>query len=465
MVIPTYTILASGANINYIGCVDNTLPTGTGIISANENNRHWFGSIMESQATWQEIKHSTNIQPVAIGYGYFAIGKEIYKFGHGEPVCMARDPVVSGTQGHHITRMLDNGNILEIKCHDHGFIPGFLSVKSYAFHFQHLQIIDGELMHVTEATAWIEDYSPDMFYLKGYLVIYRCTCPLLLIDCTTGKLIDKTHTPTYGKHKFIYGYSNLGNFDGTYPERNKNRFKDGYVRLTGTIDVIDGKFVIQCFGTKKQQLYSYVRQVYGLQPTEQLGWSDCYMAADNIMVVNFRLFCCLAADDATPAHSHPVECGLLSTKHRDSYGLIYKPTNTVIRLRDRPLYGKVLSDTPKILESHMSLDKRILALVVQSSEAIRTPTKNMQIVIIDTVTGQYEIAFSASFVTESALQADNIPEVLCLDTVAVVFKVFGQVIQQPILQARKDIMAAKLYDMARGSIPMELMQLVSAYLP
>jgi hypothetical protein len=265
---------------------------------------------------------------------------------------------------------------------------------------------------------------------------------------------------------------------------------------SGLISANDNK---KTFGNTKQHMNTYLRQVYGLQPTEQIGWSDCYMAANNIMVVNFRLFCCLASyDDATSAFSHS-NCSLLSTKHRDSYGLIYRPTNTVIRLRDRPLFGKVLTNTPKILASHMSSDKRTLSLVVESSEAIRTPTKNHQIVVIDTLTGKYEIAFSASFSTGSvpsdgipevlcldssvvilltgkyeiafsasfstcSVPSDGIPEVLCLDSSVVIFKIFGQVIQQPIFQARKDIMATKLYDMARGSIPLELMQHVTAYL-
>lgn len=460
-IIPTYTKLASGANINYIGCVDNTLPIGTGIISVNENNRHWFGSITEPQESWQEIKHSTNSKSVAIGYGHFAIGQHIYKFGKAEPVCTARDPIVSGTHGYHMTRMLENGNILEITCHALGHISQH--TESFAIHFQHYQIVDGKLKLINEAFARLEsaDVQFEMFYLKGYVVVHKDMGRYLLIEYTNGTIVDTVYGPNIVQTRFINSGDKLGIFTHSTPDYD---FPDIYLSFSGSLDVLEGKFVHQSFDNTKRTICRHIRQAYGLQPTEQLGWSDCYLAADNIIVVNFRLFCCLASDDATPAHNHPDECRLLSTKHRDSYGLIYKPTNTVIRLRDRPLYGKVLSDTPKILESHMSHDKRILALVVQSSEAIRTPIKNMQIVVIDTVTDQYEIAFSASFGTESALQTDNIPEVLFLDTVAIVFKIFGHVIQQPIFQARKDIMAAKLYDMARGSIPLEIMQLVAAYM-
>ena len=469
-VIPTYTILASNANINYIGCVDNTLPIGNGLISDDDNKMHWFGSIIKPQASWQEIKHSTNSQPIAIGYGHFAIGKEIYKFGHAEPVCMARDFVESGTQGNHITRLLENGNILEITQHDLGRIDQHAA--SFAIHFQRYQIIDGELKQVNEAFARLEraDKHIKIYYLKGYVVVHDGISRHLLIEFTNGAVVDTAVGGPNIVHTRLINYGDkLGVFThptSAHPEEPVRWYNiddmDSYSRLAGILDVIDGKFVIQTFD--KLTTLVYIRHVYGLHPTALIGWSDCYMADDNIMIVNFRLSCCLASDDATPAHSHSDECSLLSTKHRDSYGLIYKPTSTVIKLRDRPLYGKVLSDTPKILVSHMSHDKRILALVVQSSEAIRTPTKNMQIVVIDTMTGKYDIAFSASYGTESALQADNTPEVQYLDTVAVVFKIFGQVIQQPILQARKDIMAAKLCDMASGSVPLELMQLVTAYL-
>lgn len=263
----------------------------------------------------------------------------------------------------------------------------------------------------------------------------------------TNMATSNSVIPTFTKLASGVNINYIGCVDNTLPAG------------SGLISANDNK---KTFGNTKQHMNTYVRQVYGLQPTEQIGWSDCYMAANNIMVVNFRLFCCLASDDATSAFSHS-NCSLLSTKHRDSYGLIYRPTNTVIRLRDRPLFGKVLTNTPKILASHMSSDKRTLSLVVESSEAIRTPTKNHQIVVIDTLTGKYEIAFSASFSTGS-VPSDGIPEVLCLDSSVVIFKIFGQVIQQPILQARKDIMATKLYDMARGSIPLELMQHVTAYL-
>jgi hypothetical protein len=465
-VIPTYTKLASGANINYIGCVDNTLPAGTGLITDNKNNKYWFGSIMNPPASWQEIKHSTNSQPVAIGHEYFAIGKEIYKFGQVEPVCMARDPVVSGTQGHHITRILENGNILEIKRHGLGRMSQY--TESFAIHFQHFQIIDGELKQLPEVFTRLESMSVyfDMFYLKGYVVVHKDIDRYLLIECTNGTTIDTVYGPNIVQTRVISGGDKLGIFTHPSPvyDYDYDDFSDIYLRLDGTLDVLEGKFLHQSFDNKKRTIHPYIRKVYELNANDRFIWSDSYIVAENIMVVNFRLFCCLAADDATPAHSHPSECGLLKTKHRDSYGLIYMPTSTVIRLRDRPLFGKALSDTPKILESHMSHDKRILALVVQSSEAIRTPTKNQQIVVIDTVTGQGEIAFSVSFGTESALQADNIPEVLNLNTTAVVFKIFGQVIQQPIFQARKDIIATKLYDMARGSVPLELMRQVTAYL-
>jgi hypothetical protein len=305
-----------------------------------------------------------------------------------------------------------------------------------------------------------------MVYFKGYVVVHKDMGRYLLIDYTNGTIVDTVYGPNIVQTRFINGGDKLGIFTHSTPVYDYyydiDDFPDIYLSFSGSLDVLEGKFVHQSFDNTKRTTCGYIRQAYGLQPTEQIGWSDCYMAADNIMVVNFRLFCCLASDDATPAFSHS-NCSLLKTKHRDSYGLIYKPTNTVIRVRDRPLFGKVLTNTPKILASHMSHDKRILALVVQSSEAIRTPTKNMQIVVIDTVTGQYEIAFSASFGTDQ-IPSDGIPEVLNLDTVAVVFKIFGQVIQQPIFQARKDIMAAKLYDMARGSIPLELMRQVTAYI-
>lgn len=266
-VIPTYTNVAHGANINYIGCVDNTLPDGTGIISTNENNRHWFGSIMEPLESWQEIKHSTNSQPIAIGYGHFAIGKEIYKFGNAEPVCMARDTVVSSTQGYHITRMLKNGNILQIVCHNLGRISQYVGT-SFTIHFQHFQIIDGELMQVNEAFARLKNIDAlhvMFFYLKGYVVVKdgigRHMCGIsrhLLIELTKGTIVDTVFRLNCTVHtRLINNGDKLGVFTHpTFTHSEAVRWYNiddtsSYSRLVCTLDVLEGRFVIRTVDNTK----------------------------------------------------------------------------------------------------------------------------------------------------------------------------------------------------------------------
>ena len=235
---------------------------------------------------------------------------------------------------------------------------------------------------------------------------------------------------------------------------------DVFPEFRRTLDVQDGKFVITRVEYSSSLVNANIRDIFGLHALAQFGWHDNLYATDTIMVVNFRIMCCLAGADLVPAHP---KCDLLKTAHRDTYGLIHLPTRTVIKLRSRPIFAGNLNNTPEVVETLLSRDGSTLAVVVVNMEAIRTPTWNHQVVIIDTATGKHEIAYCGS--TGSTYMAGATPKLLYIeDDNAVVFKVFDASIRQPIFKARVDAIADKLYDLFDCRLPMEITLQIAAYL-
>lgn len=465
--IKTNTELAHCAKITFTGCVDNTLPDGHGLLNEG-NTKYWFGSVNEPAHQWTQIVTSGSANPVAIGQGHFAIGKEIFKIGQAELVCTAEEAVVSGSQGNRITRMLPSGDVLVIVCKDLGKISQ--SIESYVIHCQTFGVISGMLTLKTEAFTRLEDMNApiNMFYFKGHVVVECDMYVYKLIDYTTGAVVDTVFGPNFKQTRFIDGGSKLGVF--TYSvlvnECDLDDLPKVYHILYGTIDdVADGRFVFTRRDKAKFTLEKIVLDAYGLPQGTPIGWSNCKYATDTILTVNFRLACCISApaNFATPAGHE--DCILHTTPHRDTYGLIYLPTKTVIRVRDHPVFGNMVSNTPEVISTTYSQDRRYLAVVVKSKEATAIPTFNFHVVVIDTTNGKYDTVFSVKF--GDAKNQDALPCILAVNSEpspAAIYQVYGSTLYQPIFKSRTDAIACKLHELVRGIIPMEVMLHVADYM-
>lgn len=466
--IKTYKELAHCANSKFIGCIDNTLPAGHGVIShgADGNMRHWVGSIGAPKTSWIQLTvEDKSSKALAIGQGHFAVGKEIFKFGQAEPVCTVEESVESGTQGNRITRMLPSGDVLQIWCESLGKLnPHF---EPHVIICMVCSIVNNRVEVKSETYTRIDAMNLGVYYIKGYIVMECDFNQYKLIDLAQGKEVDIAFRPGFSQIRFIDSFTKLGVF--TRPDiaaaiDDYDDKPDEYRTLYGTLDIQDGKFAFLECVNRKSELCKTIKNVYGIPSTTPIGWTDCMFALDTVLVVNFRLNCCLShpANNATPG-GHAC-CVLHSTPHTDTYGLIYLATKTVIRLRERPVFGKVLSNTPEVISSHYSHDRRYLAMVVKSTEAIAIPTSNLQVVVIDTNTGKYDIGFSLKIGGSNT--NDSIPSILAVHSgpePSVIFQVFGFTFNQPIFKARTEAIANKLYELAQGSMPIEVMIHIAAY--
>jgi len=467
--IKTYKELAQCAKTIFTGCVDNTLPDGNGLISSSDEDgdmKHWFGSLTEPKTTWtQLIVEDKSSKALAIGQGHFGIGKEIFRFGDPGPVCTARAPVVSSTQGSLITRMLPTGEVLEIVHESLGMISPH--AESRVIMCRMYSVVEGKLEQTSETYTRLVGMNLGMYYLKGYIVMECDFNAYKLIDLMRGQHVDTEFRPDMSQLRFMDSCTKLGVFTHPPPvfDYDYDDYPEVYQTLCGTLDILDGKFTFSECDIRQADLIDRVKLAYGIPPATTVMWSDCKYVTDTIMVVNFRLNCCISApgNNATPG-GHP-DCVLHSTKHTDTYGLIYMPTNTVIRLRDRPTFGKVLSNTPEVISMHYSHDRRYLAVVVKSKEASAIPTSNYRVIVIDTVTGKYDTVFSVK--VGCANIADAIPTILAVQAEpepSVIFKLYSFTLNQPIFKARTDAIATKLHEQARGTMPMEIMLKIVDYL-
>jgi hypothetical protein len=467
--IKPYRELAQCAKTIFTGCVDNTLQDGNGLISSSDEDgdmKHWFGSLTEPKTTWTQITpEDKSSKALAIGQGHFVVGKEIFKFGQPMPVCTARATVVSSTQGSQITRMLQTGEVLEIVHESLGMINQH--AESRVIMCRMYSVVEGKLEQTSETYTRLVGMNLGMYYLKGYIVMECDFNEYKLIDLMRGQHVDSAFHPGMSQLRFMDSCTKLGVFTHPPPvfDYDNDDYPEVYQTLCGTLDILDGKFAFSECEHTHAALLARVKLAYGIPPATTVMWSDCKYVTDTIMVVNFRLACCVSnpGNNATPA-GHP-DCVLHSTRYTDTYGLIYTPTNTVIRLRDRPTFGKVLSNTPDVISMHYSHDRRYLAVVVKSKEAIAIPTSNYRVIVIDTVTGKYDTVFSVK--TGGEPISDATPCILAVNSTtspSVVFQVFGFTLNQPIFKARSDAIATKLHEQARGTMPMEIMLKIVDYL-
>jgi len=305
----------------------------------------------------------------------------------------------------------------------------------------------------------------DINFFKGYLIVQVLYDAYKLVNCCSGTVCDTLRL--FGDFRQLRPIDG-GRVMGMYlwsPEYSEA--DDDYIELAPavypalrcTLDVLDGKFVFTNVYNNAGAMNTTLRDIFGVS-AQRIGWHDNYNATDTIVAVNFRIMCCLAEANQFPGHSG---CDLLKTAHRDTYGLVHIPTRTVIKLRSRPIFGGNLNITPEVVETLLSPDGSTLAVVVKSTEAIRTPTRNHQVVVIDTATGKHEIAYCGSTGGDQVQGAT--PKLLYIeDAKAIVFQVFDAVFKQPCFNARVDAMANKLYGLFDCRLPMEITLQIAGYL-
>lgn len=465
--IKTASCLFNDEKVAFIGCIDNTLKDGHGLIT--RKGTHYFGSLEADQQEWMPLvgysksqqwwmpEYTESTFPVAIGHGHFGIGYLIYKYGTSAPICKASMPIISGSNGACITRILEDGIVLEISC-----IYCKQDDITHSIKFVRSHIVDGQLVGQQSVCTLVRIHKEsEMYYFKGYLILQRDPLRYILINCSNGNECDiiRRRAGYIRKLRLINGGRLMGSYIKN-PEYNEDIKKVIEVgpddHLECTLDVQGDKFVV----TNASNYVGAILDIFDVRDTRRIGFNENHAVSNTIVAVNFSLKCCLAEAFLVPGHPG---CYLLNTNHLDTYGIAYLPTRTVIKLRTRPIFCGNSKNTPEVVETLISHGGSTLAVVVKSMGAFHIPTWNHQVVVINTVTGKYNIAYCRS--TGSDHMDGATPKLLYVeDDNAVVFQVYDNIIKQPIFNAHIDAMAIQLVSQLDRRLPMEIALLIASYM-
>jgi hypothetical protein len=330
--------------------------------------------------------------------------------------------------------------------------------------FVHSIMEDGLLVSHQDSICNFEENLNvnDMHFFNDHLIVHEHYTGYWLINPINGVVCDRIRSfgeflqlrPIDGGAKLsMYAWSPAYNestdsYIGSEPTL--------YPEFYRTVDVQGGKFVCREVEDCVEKVHNHI---FGAQ-NARIRWNFSNAVTDTLVSVNFGMMCNFGK--CGMKHGQP-GCDIMKSMHRDTYGLVYVPTCTFIRLRKQPTASNIrylIDNAPTVTETMLSQDGSMLAVVVRQMLDVDAPMKrNQLIVVINTVTGNHEIAYDCT-----AGSACDTPQLLYFeDDKAIVFTAQQACIRQPIFRARIDTAACKLYNLLDGRLPMEIMLQIASY--
>ncbi len=438
----------------------------------------------------------------SIGNGYFGIGRQIFKFGNPDAICVLPMDIKSGDtsrSGGSITRVLSVDEVSGAVNIMHVMVcePDYMRVMPYADseqedhehedhehedhehedheHEDHehedREVYEGSIVisHFeatsegtctlsTKQVCQLENDSSigAVAFWKNHLVVSNRNSPWSVIDCMTGVVVNSyqpdadAETPSF-ELKFINHGTQLavyyGNNNEYYDEVSEcdETESEPVVRLLATLDIVDGNLVeTNEFILQRYECADIIARAFGKRcRTDILYLHFIYMP--NILHLNRTMRSMMKYVNSSVLGYKPTE---------NDEVLVYIPTSTIL-----PIRGSNVHKDITILDSMVSDDGNYMVMLVTARDSHDT---RLQICALNLQTGKADCATIALFSHYDHQVSARLHGFLKGNRAIVYSRTnadgIDTLVKQPIFNGVLDCIAVELFGTLDGVLPLEIVR-------
>lgn len=411
-----------------------------------------------------------NLGPVvAIGNGYFGIGRQIFKFGNPDAVCALPMDIKSGdtcNSGSNITRVLSvdvasgSVNIMHvIVCK-----PDYTRTdnRDDSIVISHFKVTsDGTCTLATKLVCQLENYRSlgTVTFWKNHLVFSNWYSSWSVIDCMTGVVVN-TYRPWVGLYHTtpLYILSSInhgtqlavfyGNNHDYYDESQECEETDSepIVRFMATLDIVNGKLVeTQRINYAHDAFKDTIRKAFGLTRNQRVPY-NYFIYMPDILHLNRTM---------RQGGIQFVNNSIREFKPKlDDEVLVYAPTATILPIRGSDLHKDIT-----ILDSMVSDDGNYMVMLVTAQDSHDT---RLQICALNMQTGKADCATIALFSYYDHQVTARLHGFINGNKAIVYSRTnadgIDKLIMQPVFNGVLDCIAVDLFNTLDGALPLEIVR-------
>lgn len=397
-----------------------------------------------------------NVPVIAIGKGYFGVGRQIFKFGVADAVCVLNVDINETN----ITLMTDGEDII---VHVSVCEPDYTRDEDYFYEgsvvIRHFKL-DGTLAAKLVCQLANEDTISTAVFWKNYLVVSNWDGPWSVIDCMTGDVTStyQPHAPEtdnssyslkvvdHGRQLAVFYGENHETYNSD--EEGEDMECEPVVRLLATLDIADSGelFETSLLDLSDGECTRIVKTAFNIKGRYRGDFfSTRFICMPDILHLNRTMRSCMKYMNSSVLGYQPTD--------KDEV-LIHIPTCTVLPIRGSDKHKDIT-----IIDSMVSADGNFMVMLVTAKDSFDT---RLQLCALNLRSGNAENATVALFghydhqviaklhgfvygnkaVMYSRTNADGI----------------DSLVKQPIFNGVLDCKAVELFTAFTGALPLEIVR-------